>query len=267
MVKSALKYNVPCAAILLVFIMSIMPIYADSLLTTTNACLPEVNFIYDNTAQSFCLNRLNPDTDSCIHFSITLKKNYNITSHFSRSLEQIWTFDSITHGNKSLIDNTVRINIINDENGTLSGVQISAGRFLDTTSMNLMLKKQFDIPENKPDSLNSMTDFVFSKSSFLCANELKKAVVVNREFVYPGNYMRRGQYLNYPELKMFHCGGNGPKVPNAISILHRTVLQNYYHVLTLPPFEYEEAPEHKRWVPPSKVKKDKKNFLKFRPID
>lgn len=229
------------------------------------ACSPEVNFIYDNTTSTFCLNTLNPDADSCIHFSITLKKKYNITAHFSRSLEQTWTFDSITDSDKSTIDNKVKINIRKDENGELSGVQIFAGSFTDTTSKNLLLQKQYDIPKPQQQDHPSMSDFVFGKSAFFCAHQLKKPVVVYLKYEYPGNYMRRGQYLNYPELKMFHCGSS-VHIPDAGTIAERGDLINNYHILN-PELRYKEAASVKKVYIKPREKKERKHFLKLRPIN
>jgi|GEM_PF-1542611 len=259
------------ATILTVLLLIICPA-ADTLPEEQSAlCLPEVHFIYDNSTHSFCLNSFcSPaENDSCIQVRITLKKIRNATVCFSRNAEKKWSFDSLAQSNETQPDKNIRVTMTRNESGALQELFLFAGDATDSSSISMMLKRQFDIPVNDRDTQPSLSDFLISRTSFSCVTKSEKPrVYYAYDYELPVGYMRKEPQYNYPELKMFHYGSS-VHMPSTNTIWERGQDLVEYHLLTA--HEHNEIFERTctgpvRWIPPKKEKKERKKFFTIRPI-
>ena len=230
---------------------------------TTSDCHPEIIFYYNSTSQSICLSQFTPSADSCAGLEIIFEKALGIKAYFSCNFEHKWLFDSVGYSNPSVVNSKVKANVTSDEAGFLKNMQLFLGDYKDSLAITPKIKRNADIPEilQKPPSY-----FSINMSTFSCTNHPNKAIIVDRTYTYPVGYGKREPIYNYPELKMFHCGGS-VQFPTSESVKMKGIYINEYHVLEPYKLKYQESKDEiVRKIVKQKPKKVRKKFFKFKPL-
>ena len=251
---------------LLLLIATISTSFADNQTSTpgtTSDCYPEIVFYYNTTSQSICLSQFAPGADSCADLEIIFENTLGIKAHFSCNFEHKWLFDSVGYSNPSVENSKVKANVTSDEAGFLKNMQLFLGDYKDSLAITPNIKRNADIPENLP---QPSSNFFINKTSFSCTNQPNKAIIVDRIYTYPVGYGKREPTYNYPELKMFHCGGS-VQFPTSESVKMKGIYINEYHVLEPYKLKYQESKDEMvRKVVKQKPKKVRKRVFKFKPL-
>lgn len=230
-------------------------------------CLPEITISYDNVTQVFCLNQFTPGGDSCADLEINYQDRFGLKVRFRCNYMHRWLFDSVVYVDPAAMSMPVNASISSDQDGYLARMQLYLGKKNDSSALDIKIERVTDIPNLKPDSTPPVPDNSVQKVTYSCVQRPMKAVLIEKVFTYPVNYMRKEPIYNYPELKMFHVGSS-VKMPSSESIRMRGILINEYKVINnLPELDYSEQSKPMRGERVESVKKEKKqSFFNFKSL-
>lgn len=224
---------------------------------------PNVTFFFNQTSQTFLLNKFLPQNDSCENLEICFEKPFGISVFFQLNNKRIWSLDTVLCTDNTLQSTTIKTSVSKDASGNLQEMQLFIDGKTDSLQMDLNIQRIGDIPIMRPDSLPpQQSSCTIRQSVFLCINQ-PIAIQEVRVFVYPANYMKREPTLNYPELSMFHYGGS-VKMPTDESVRLQGFVINYWHVAPLP-LEYGGTMKEIR-EKTEKPRVKKKGFITIKPI-
>jgi hypothetical protein len=236
-------------------------------------CKPDVEFHFKGESQSLCLNRFNPQEDSCSDVGISFR-NLGIRVNFFCDKNHLWKYDGIGFLNKKSQNIPANVSLISDENEKLASVMIVFGKISDTSRLYLTPYRDRDMPYI-PDSIKPL-DYDIEISRYICLEKPKHVVMSEQELKYPVGYRRKDPVLNYPEISAFHHGGS-VRMPSGNSVQIAAFMKNYWHLDELPPISYDD-PElirkreilYAKWAkrhPPKKKKiRSKPPLIRFKPL-
>ena len=186
---------------------------------------------YKAESRIFCLNDFTPANDSCAAIELKFKNGLNL--QFKYNQDDLWTCEESGFEQQYTVGNTkVNIEISKDGDGFLQKVTVEINTREDSNFTHVQQPRDLKIQCNTfpPE------EFSILSQSFLCR---QKAVVTERTFTYPPGYMHRCPVYNYPELSMFHYGGQ-IKMPNSSSLNTSAYIANYWHILYPPKIKYDD---------------------------
>jgi hypothetical protein len=185
---------------------------------------------------TICLDKFTPLDDSCSLVKIGAGVFPGTHFNFRCALERIWLYDGITF-DQPPTENQIVATVVNDESGKFLELIISINQNIDS-----LFKSQINLSQTQDiktlnDTLSREFPISIGQYNFICEERVIRGVTVIREYTHPAGYMRRGQELNYPELKMFHYG-------KAVRMPSYTYLKDiegllYYHIL-----HYNQNPKY-----------------------
>jgi len=239
----------------------------------SSQCEPNVEFHFKSKSQPLCLNRFNPQGDSCADLEIFFK-NLGVKVNFFCDKNHLWEYNGLGYSNRKSQNIPASISLITDELEKLVSVLIVFGKSSDTSNLILTPYRDRDMPYI-PDSTEPL-DYDIAISKYVCQEKPKHTVLYDGGFNYPVGYMRKEPILNYPELSAFHHGSS-VKIPSSSSIQAAAFVKNYWHLQELPKLSYEDpelirkreilyAKWAKRHPPKKKQKKSKPPIVRFKPL-
>lgn len=241
--------------------------------STPSQCEPSVEFLFKSESQPLCLNKFNPQGDSCADVEIFFK-NLGIKVNFFCDKNHLWEYNGLGYSNKKSQNIPASVSLISDEFEKLASVMIIFGKSSDTSNLYLAPYRDRDMPYI-PDSTEPL-DYDIEISRYICLEKPKLTVLSDQEFNYPVGYMRKEPILNYPELSAFHHG-RSVKMPSGGSVQVAAFMKNYWHLQELPKLRYDDpelirkreilyAKWAKRHPPKKKKKRSKPPIIRFKPL-
>jgi hypothetical protein len=229
-------------------------------------CGPKVVVSLGRNIITVCLNRFEAGEDSCTDFVLKIQKPFLADLRFKCAFNHRWHFDSVVSLEPMAQLPAVRANIVVDNEGSLSAMNLIFGPTGDSTKVLLNIRQSSDTHTAPSDTTPASIEYAMEKTAYRCVDHAVYGVVVQRTFTYPPDYMRREPVYNYPELSMFHCG-NAVRMPSDHSIAERGFLINYWHILKPPPLKYDDTLQGDSDNRNAKPKAPKKEgFIKIRPL-
>lgn len=241
--------------------------------STPSQCEPSVEFLFKSESRPLCLNKFNPQGDSCADVEIFFK-NLGIKVNFFCDKNHLWEYNGLGYSNKKSQNIPASVSLISDEFEKLASVMIIFGKSSDTSNLYLAPYRDRDMPYI-PDSTEPL-DYDIEISRYICLEKPKLTVLSDQEFNYPVGYMRKEPILNYPELSAFHHG-RSVKMPSGGSVQDAAFMKNYWHLQELPKLRYDDpelirkreilyAKWAKRHPPKKKKKRSKPPIIRFKPL-
>lgn len=241
--------------------------------STPSQCEPSVEFLFKSESRPLCLNKFNPQGDSCADVEIFFK-NLGIKVNFFCDKNHLWEYNGLGYSNKKSQNIPASVSLISDEFEKLASVMIIFGKSSDTSNLYLAPYRDRDMPYI-PDSTEPL-DYDIEISRYICLEKPKLTVLSDQEFNYPVGYMRKEPILNYPELSAFHHG-RSVKMPSGGSVQVAAFMKNYWHLQELPKLRYDDpelirkreilyAKWAKRHPPKKKKKRSKPPIIRFKPL-
>jgi hypothetical protein len=232
-------------------------------------CVPEVRLQLSPAPVSICLNRFNPLTpDSCVEVTIGGDELSGVSLHFTRTDTTGWRYSGSTSPDSDKQSSLLRIEITGDEQGDL----LRAIVYPDNRNTPINIAAIENDRPALPDTL-SQFNLHYERHARRCRQPQPREIVETRVYIYPPNY-RRDPDFNCAERAMFHSGMS-VRMPTSASLENRAQLYIYWHVQKLAPLKFDEPKElvkgeaiRNRFARPKKSKpeKEKKHFLRFKPL-